>query len=36
MNELTTFLVVTAAIFAAVTVLLVVMSRLEPPRTEDE
>jgi hypothetical protein len=29
MNEVTTFLVVTAAIFAAITVLLVLMSHLE-------
>ena len=35
MNDLTSFLVVTAVIFAAVTVLLAVMTHLESSQAED-
>ena len=36
MNDVTTFLVVTAAIFAAITGLLIVMSHLDSRQVDDE
>jgi hypothetical protein len=36
MNDVTTFLVATAAIFAAITALLVVLSHLESRQLDDE